>query len=314
MRRIASTVGTHSHPRVIHGLTLVAALALVAGACGQADLTPQEGPHGAGGKADDPTGSGAVTVNATANPDLAVLGQILRLRSFEDADHGTIFRLFETGGGDPAMNGDVLVLQISSNLGGFRTYETGIDVNTVTNAELSVEGDDVALVVYSRVDVQDEAGNIRSKSATHVLTYLGPSSGLMVQGGPNRVVTSSNDSRWTALDAIFAIHLIEAQEDGVIVRLFETTGGGDLNGDVLLLHLTSLAAPTRPAVVFETGVDVNSVTGVALDAGAATLKVKTEVDTLQEDVVVSGPRTYTFRYFVDDEGAIGQTLSVAAAQ
>lgn len=76
-------------------------------------------------------------VARSTDAGVAFMSSIFEVKSQESAN-GTIVRLFEYGGGDPAMNGDQLMLSVMT-YPEETTYDLGLDVNTVD--KLTVVGE-----------------------------------------------------------------------------------------------------------------------------------------------------------------------------
>lgn len=79
---------------------------------------------------------------------------------------GNIVRLFETGGGDPAMNGDQLVLNILS-YPEEKTYDLGLNVNTVSKFEVT----DTQVKIEGSEDIMDAKGSIKSRPFAYTIGY-----------------------------------------------------------------------------------------------------------------------------------------------
>jgi hypothetical protein len=264
----------------------------------------------------------ALEVTASQDARFDVLAGIWAVRTVEDKQHGgVVLRLFETGGGDPAMNGDMLVLHIMNFYAhdAGLTFETGINVRAVESVELDAATS--SLVVKTNADTANEDGSIGSKSRTFVLTYsvdskgaLGDSLSVQEQGSAPELVTASRDGRWDVLDGIWAVRTVEDGDLGIVLRLFET-GGGDpaMNGDMLLLHIMNFNMHDA-GLTWETGINVRAVESANLDAAASKLVVKTSVDTADADGNIgSAARTYALTYSVNARGAVDEKISVQQA-
>ena len=84
----------------------------------------------------------------------------------QESKAGNIVRLFETGGGDPAMNGDQLVLNILS-YPEEKTYDLGLNVNTVSKFEAT----DTQVKIEGSEDFMDAKGNIKSRPFAYTIGY-----------------------------------------------------------------------------------------------------------------------------------------------
>lgn len=78
------------------------------------------------------------TVKSTDDPSLGILSIVWKMHTFYDKRNDLSIRVFETGGGDPAMNSNRIVVVIASGRPGvypLRIWETGVDVSWVKKVE-----------------------------------------------------------------------------------------------------------------------------------------------------------------------------------
>jgi hypothetical protein len=94
------------------------------------------------------------------------LGTIFQVNT-KETKNGTILRLYETGMGDPAKNGNLLMLSILA-LPEAKTYDLGIDVNTVT--DITPVGENL-LRISGTEDAMNKRGNIFQRPYTFEIKY-----------------------------------------------------------------------------------------------------------------------------------------------
>jgi hypothetical protein len=146
---------------------------------------------------------------------------------------------------------------------------------------------------------------MRALAAVAALVFSGPAL------AEERIVKASEDPGLGMLASVFRVHELGDDRGHVAIRLFES-GGGDpaMNGNRLLLAV--VPGPDQRARVWETGIDVYAVRGVALDAGKSELSIDaTEHVPGDDGAIRERSRRYTLRYGVDPEsGAVSETIRV----
>jgi hypothetical protein len=114
--------------------------------------------------------AGDRVVSASDDSGLQVLASVFRIHQLADEKRDTTVRLFETGGGDPAVNGNRLLLVVVSHSDhGLRIWETGIDVYTVQSVALDAEKSEIAIDVIEHF--QEDEGRIRERPRLYTITY-----------------------------------------------------------------------------------------------------------------------------------------------
>jgi hypothetical protein len=145
----------------------------------------------------------------------------------------------------------------------------------------------------------------RALAVAMVLVFASPSL------AEDRVVKAPADSRLQVLATVSGSHNLSDVERGVMVRLFES-GGGDpaMNGNRLMLAI--VPEPAQEPRVWETGIDIYEVRGVALDAEKSEISIDvTEHTQGDQGAIRERPRNYTILYDVDAEtGAVSETIRV----
>jgi hypothetical protein len=95
---------------------------------------------------------------------------ILKVTLLPDEERDMYIRVFETGAGDPAINGDRIVVTIKPGEGQeqpSRTWETGININTVD--KVSLKG--TSILIKGTEQYVDDSGKVRTVPASYRVTY-----------------------------------------------------------------------------------------------------------------------------------------------
>jgi hypothetical protein len=117
-----------------------------------------------------PAFAGDRVVKASNDPGLQELAYVFRIHNLSDDERDTMVRLFESGGGDPAMNGNRLLLAIVSYSDHSQCiWETGIDIYTVQSVALDAEKSEIAIEVTEHF--QGDEGRIRERSRLYTISY-----------------------------------------------------------------------------------------------------------------------------------------------
>jgi hypothetical protein len=109
-------------------------------------------------------------VKASADSRLEILASVFEIHDLSDDEHEATVRLFESGGGDPVMNGNRLLFAVVSHSDhDQRVWETGIDVYRVRSVALDAQKSEVAISVIEHV--REDEGPIRERPALYTIRY-----------------------------------------------------------------------------------------------------------------------------------------------
>ena len=113
----------------------------------------------------------AVEVKATSDSGLQILESVFRVHNLFDEKNDVTVRLFETGGGDPAINGDILLLTIipGNREQAALTWNTSINVYTVDSAGLDPEHP--RIIIEVREHFAGTSGEIKERPQTYIIEY-----------------------------------------------------------------------------------------------------------------------------------------------
>ncbi len=113
---------------------------------------------------------GAAEITASADREYDRHDRILKVTVLPDEDRDMVLRVFETGGGDPAINGNRILLNIKPadqmELSS-RTWETGINMNTVDKVSL----EDMSVLIRGTEEHLEESGKVGKVPASFRITY-----------------------------------------------------------------------------------------------------------------------------------------------
>ncbi len=180
-------------------------------------------------------------VLASTKPEhqhLASLWNVTNVGSPDELD----VRVFEMGGGDPAMNGNYLWLGLSGDESD-TVWDTGLNVSTVAKVEVPSAG-----VVRLSVswDTLDAEGNTKKEDGQVTIRYsltagrVAPTLSVEAPAahGGTQSVTPQTDAAANFLGGVYGIKQIE--REGVLARVYEVAGGDPaMDGDHLYMSLMS---------------------------------------------------------------------------
>src|SRR5262249_8831439 len=107
--------------------------------------------------------AGTSHITASTKQEYSLLGPIFRVDKVESESEHLSFRVFETGGGDPAANGDTLLVTVSQYPTSY-TWETPLDVREVSKVSLSSA---TAIGIQTVEDVGTPDGDFTQQNRTH---------------------------------------------------------------------------------------------------------------------------------------------------
>ena len=248
-------------------------------------------------------------VLASTKPEhrhLASLWKVTNVGSPDELD----VRVFEMGGGDPAMNGNYLWLGLSGDESD-TVWDTGLNVSTVAKVEVPSAG-----VVRLSVswDTDDGEGNTKKEDGQVTIRYsltegrVAPSLSVEAPAGHGgtQSVTPQTDAAANFLGGVYGVKQIE--REGVLARVYEVAGGDPaMDGDHLYMSLMSF-----PEVkTYDLGINMASLESLKF-ASALELAIEGKKD--QQDA--SGritPAAYSAKVqFSLENGAPGSSLKVIA--
>jgi hypothetical protein len=118
-------------------------------------------------------------VEASDDSRLQVLAYVFEIHNLSDDKRDAMVHLFESGGGDPAMNGNRLLLAIVSYPDQKpRIWETDIDIYKVRSVALDAEKSEIAIDVTEHF--QGDEGVIRERRRLYTIRYdVDPESGAV---------------------------------------------------------------------------------------------------------------------------------------
>ena len=110
------------------------------------------------------------TVKASNDSSLQVLAQVFGIHNLSDDKRGVMLHLFESGGGDPAVNGNHLLLAIVPEPSQApRVWQTGIDIYNVRSVALDAEKSEISIDATEHF--QGDPGVIRERPRHYTIRY-----------------------------------------------------------------------------------------------------------------------------------------------
>jgi len=126
-----------------------------------------------------PALAGDKVVKASADSRLEELFYIFGIHNLSDDKSHVAVRLFESGGGDPALNGNHLLLAIvPSPDQAPRIWRTGIDIYLVRSVSLDAQKSEIAIEVTEHFP--GDAGDVDARPRLYTIQYdVDPKSGVV---------------------------------------------------------------------------------------------------------------------------------------
>jgi hypothetical protein len=239
------------------------------------------------------------SIDATQDPKVRDLSEIISQQRVEVKD-AVNARLFELGGGDPAMNGDRLYLSLEGNEGGGGgVFDLGININEVKKIEATAKG---TIHIVAEHDVMDNAtGNIKTGQPYEatVLYTLKADGSVAPQVHVKRPtdesdVKASTDGAEAFLGQVFDDH--QAENKAVKATVY-STGGGDvaMNGVFPFLML----ANDGSAHAWDLGLNIAGITKVEIKS-ATEIRIEGRED-FNPSSIQSRPVFYSVKFSVSGD-------------
>lgn len=250
--------------------------------------------------AEDAGGEGAQAqvagreVMPSTRAEHGVLDSVWAIHGVASPDEAMV-RVYEHSGGDPAMNGTSIRIAVEEKL-----FEIPSNIRSVEAVSSLGAG---KVLVRGTEETLDEEGMPKPRPWEATFTYaiedgqVSPQAEVVI-GGQTSTVEETAGSGATFQTTVTGVHV--ASQEGMVARVFEV-GVGDpaMNGANLLLALEG----EHVTVHFDIGLDVRTVTSVAVDARNKTISITGSKDHLDADGnVVSRPFASRLGYGVDAEG------------
>jgi hypothetical protein len=276
------------------GLALVSTLALGAFGCASSGSDDTAGGDSAitGGTNTSPTkdktaetrapAATAKEIRASRDPKLAMIPFVRQITPIESPD--ATLRIYQTGGGDPAMNGVQLWLgahgEPTADAGSM--FELHLDINTLQKAEQTSLG---KIRLTGLKDEIDANGDIRPKAFAATVTYtladgvIAPS--VQVEtAGTSRTENAATEASDKAVLDVFKVSPTESEQSGV-VHVYETTKGDPaMNGVSVLLTIEKF--PASESRTFDLGLDIAGVRQIDLESPFE-LRIQASEDEMSKD-------------------------------
>jgi hypothetical protein len=240
-------------------------------------------------------------IAATTKEEHAALGSMWHVRKVAN-DKVSLF-LYETGGGDPAMNGNVLYLGAFGEHGAGGVFDLGINIVEVKKAEMA--GPDTIKITGIR-DTMGDDGNIKPGQpfeATVKITVKDGDEGIAVEkkvtvtqpGEAAKTVDATTEQRWDFMGSVYK--MTNAQDENVVFRLFERSGGDPAMNGVELFASIGIEMESNE---FDLGLNLAGVTKVSFKSAT-----EVRIEALEDQMGADGiphpkPVFYSVKYTVSD--------------
>lgn len=240
-------------------------------------------------------------IAATTKEEHAALSSMWDVKRIE-SDKAALF-LYETGGGDPAMNGNQLFLGAFGEHGAGGVFDLGINIVEVKKAEMA--GPDTIKITGTR-DTMGDDGNIKPGQpfeATVKFTLREGRDGVEVDktvvvtqpGSEATTVRATTEARWDFMGSIYKMTGI--QDENVGFRLYERTGGDPAMNGVSVFVSIGVEMDSRE---FDLGLNLAGITKVSFKSAT-----EVRIEALEDQMGADGiphPKAvfYSVKYTVTD--------------
>jgi hypothetical protein len=248
-------------------------------------------------------------IKASSDPQHGMLAGLWNVRRVEGLE-GLDVSIYETGGGDPAMNGNQLWLSVSKD-GVPSLFDLGLDVRTVEKTALGRDG---VLRISGFEDTVDDRGEIKSGTpfeakVTIALDARRSATGVSVEGGSRqaRSIKASSDKAAKFMGSVFAVNTAEAGESGHIARVYSSAPPGDpaMNGVHVFLSLMNFPDERT----YDLGLDVSAVMGIEKNGGFE-VRLKVAEDVEGRSQITQKPVDYVVTFTNDREGRPAEKITL----
>ncbi len=283
--------------------TLLSSLSLASVGCGASDA---DSDAVAGNSALAAT---AKDVRASRSPEHAMLPGVWAIKSV-GSENATL-RIYETGGGDPAMNGNMLWLGASgdpsSDAGSM--FDLGINILSVETVEETTPGTIRIVGTQNGMDSNDEITTKPYEAAIRYTLAAGaivPKVRVTTPGGAEEVV-ASKEAGTDFLLGVFSARVTEAGESGHIARVYEHAAGDPaMNGVSVMLNLMNFPEDKT----YDLGLNIAGVTKVEFKTGFE-VRIDGNEDTMDASgKIVPRPVAFSVVFTVGDDGLPGEVIKL----
>jgi hypothetical protein len=211
-------------------------------------------------------------IRATNKPEHAMLPSVFGIRQVNDSL--LALRIYETGGGDVAMNGNQLWLSAMAESGETRVFNLGLNINTLDSTLTSTEvvSGGTLLKIGGSEDVLDENGGVvvQPFEATVKLSTPDGPDGVVI--APKVTVTKKGDSADVAaatdpaggyLGSVYRMTQEAAGNSNHVGRVFLRSGGDPAMNGVSVLFSISNSPETR---TFDLGLNIADVSALKMQS------------------------------------------------
>jgi hypothetical protein len=253
-------------------------------------------------------------ITATTKEEHAALGSIWNVKRILN-DRVSLF-LYETGGGDPAMNGNLLYLGAFGEHGAGGVFDLGINIVEVKKAEM-VDADTIKITGI-RDTMGDDGGIKPGQPFEATVTFTVKDNGVdglevgkqvvvMQPGEIATTVTATNEARWSFMGLITSMtRLSHIDNQTVGARLFAQTGGDPAMNGVLPFLSINLDMEEK---TFDLGLDLAGISRVSFKSSTE-LRIEALEDRLDADGIPHAhPVVYSVKYSIDGE-SVGDKIEL----
>lgn len=246
-------------------------------------------------------------VRASTDPKHAAFGGVWAIRSISHPN--LTLRLYETGGGDPALNGNMLRLGAFGDHDAGGVFELGLNVSSVTKAEMS--GPDLKLAgMEDTIDQNGETKSVPYEATVKLTTGNGPD-GLEVKsvsvtrGSSTNPAPRMTEAEWDFIGSAYSVR--QAEKNDTIARVFETAGGDPaMNG--VSVYLSLMSYPEERT--YDLGLNIAGVDSMTFQSPTE-LRIDGKEDTMgSSGIPTAKPASWSVTFSIGSDGAPAQVIKL----
>jgi hypothetical protein len=251
-------------------------------------------------------------IRASSKEQLQRLSGLWNTRNAELAKGvttGLTLRVLETGGGDPALNGNYLWLAVIGEHGEASVFELDLNIAGLDKVELTAPG--VLHLKGTQDTIEGESGDVKNGLPFEATVRFAAKDDAV----PSRVKVESKGQSHDAdknaeasAEFLGSIYQVDTKEnETVIARTFlSAVGDPAMNG--AHVHLSLMAYPEERT--YELGLNVASVTKISF-ASKTRLRIEGTEDTMDAGGnIKSRPFAYAVRFSVGQDGIPSEAVKL----
>jgi hypothetical protein len=292
----------------VSALALISSFALASVGC----AAPTDSAPAAEEGSDSADVVASQDIRASANQQVERLGGLWNARNADIAKGVTsalTVRVLETGGGDPALNGNYLWLAIIGEQGETSVFELGLNISGLSKAELTAPG--VLHLVGTQDTIEGESGDIKNGLPFEANVRFAANGGSVPSLLKVESTGETHDAGKNAeasAEFLGSVYQVNTQENETVIARTFLSAGGDPAMNGAHVHLSLMAYPEERT--YELGLNVASVSKISFTSKTR-LRIEGSEDTMDANGnIKSRPFAYAVRFSVGQDGVPSEVVKL----